>query len=460
VVTATLAAHIASAPARTLPAEVVEKAKLHVLDTLAAMVSGTRLPAGHRALPFAAAAGGLREALVAGSDTVTSAAMAALAGGMLAHADETDDSHAPSLTHPGCAVVPAALALAERQHAGGELLLRAVVAGYDIGTRVSQALGGERFFDQHHSSHSVGGLFGATAAAAAVLQFDARRAAYMLAYAVQMASGNTCWRRDPDHVEKAFDFGGMPAHHAVLAATMVEAGFTGSAQPLEGTPGLFAAYPLTADPALATRDLGQRYALMDTAIKKWCVGSPIQAALDSLQALMAQHAGLTAAEVERIVVALPRQSAPVVDRRAMPSVNLQHQMALLLVDGTLGFESGHDLPRMHDPQITALADRISIDAQPGDEWVRHPRQAIVSVRLRSGAELVHRTRHVRGTPADPMTRAEVEAKARDLMAPVLGSSRTDQLIERLARLEAVADVTELRPLLCASTAAHTVGNRA
>jgi 2-methylcitrate dehydratase PrpD len=292
-----------------------------------------------------------------------------------------------------------------------------------------------------------------------VLQFDDRRAAYMLAYAVQMASGNSCWRRDPDHVEKAFDFGGMPAHNAVLAATMVEAGFTGSAEPLEGTPGLFAAYPLTADPALATRDLGQRYALMDTAIKKWCVGSPIQAALDALQALMTQHAGLTAAQVDRIVVALPRQSAPVVDRRAMPSVNLQHQMALLLVDGRLGFESGHDLPRMHDPQIMALGDRISIDAQPGDEWVRHPRQAIVSVRLRSGAELVHHTRHVRGTPADPMTRAEVEAKARDLMAPVLGSARTEQLIERLALLEAVADVTELRPLLCASAAAHTLGDR-
>jgi 2-methylcitrate dehydratase PrpD len=352
------------------------------------------------------------------------------------------------------------LALAERQHASGEQLLRAVAVGYDVGPRVSQALGGERFFDQHHSSHSVGGLFGAIAAASAVLQFDARRAAYMLAYAVQMASGNACWRRDPDHVEKAFDFGGMPAHNGVLAATMVEAGFTGSAQPLEGTPGLFAAFPATCDPTLATQGLGQRWCLMETAIKKWCVGSPIQAALDSLQALMLQQ-GLAgaAADVERIVVALPRQSAPVVDRREMPSVNLQHQLALLLIDGRLGFESGHDLPRMHDPQVTALADRIAIDARPEDEWVRNPRQAIVTVLLRGGRTLVHHTRHVRGTPADPMTRAEVEAKARDLMAPVLGSARTATLIERLAALEDVADVTSLRPLLCAAADAHSLETR-
>jgi 2-methylcitrate dehydratase PrpD len=447
-ITALLAAHIASAPTRALPPEVLDKAKLHVLDTLAAMASGTQLEAGERVLPFAAAAGGHREALVIGSDTLTSAAMAALANGMLAHADETDDSHAPSLTHPGCAVVPAALAVAERQRASGSALLRAVAVGYDVGPRVAQALGGERFFDSHHSSHSVGGLFGAAAAAAALMALDSRRAAYALAYAVQMASGNPCWRRDPDHVEKAFDFGGMPAHHGVLAATMVAAGFTGSAEPLEGTPGLFAAYPATAQPELATRELGQRFGLMETAIKKWCVGSPIQAALDSVQALRAQ--GLRADEVERIVVALPRQSAPVVDNRAMPAVNLQHQLSLLLLDGQVGFASGHDLARMADPAVQALRARIAIDARVEDDFVRNPRQAIVTVHTTDGRTQVHHTLHVRGTPADPMTRAEVEAKARDLMAPVLGRERCEQLIDHVARLDTLADVTDLRRWLGAA----------
>ena len=112
-VTSLLADHIASAMARPLPAEVVDKASLHVLDTLAAMVSGTQLEAGKKVLPFVAGVGGREEALVVGSRTITTATLAALANGMLAHADETDDSHAPSLTHPGCAVVPAALAVGE-----------------------------------------------------------------------------------------------------------------------------------------------------------------------------------------------------------------------------------------------------------------------------------------------------------------------------------------------------------
>src|SRR4051794_29874975 len=93
-----LSAYIAEALTRPLPAEVVERAEYHVLDTLAAMISGARLEPGRHALAFIAAQGGVREASVPGSRLLTSAVNAALAGGMLAHADETDDSHAPSRT--------------------------------------------------------------------------------------------------------------------------------------------------------------------------------------------------------------------------------------------------------------------------------------------------------------------------------------------------------------------------
>ena len=446
-VTARLAQHIASALARPLPPEIEQKAALHVLDTFAAMVSGTRLPAGEKAIPFVRAQGGREEALLVGTGFLTSAALATLCNGMLAHADETDDSHAASLTHPGCAVVPAALAVAERGHRPGRDFLRAVTVGYDVCARVAAALGGERFFDRHHSSHSVGGLFGAAAAAAALHGLDAQRAAWVLAYAVQQASGNACWRRDPDHVEKAVDFGGMPAHAGVLAAGMVAAGFTGADRVLEGTPGLFAAYPEEARPELATEGLGETYAVMQTAIKKWSVGSPIQAALDSLQDLMAAHA-LRAIDVAEIVVDLPRQSAPVVDNRAMPAVNLQHQMALLLQDGTLGFASGHDLERMADPAIVALRGRIRITPRPEQEFVTNSRQAIVNITLADGRQLQKRTLHVRGTPGNPMSPAEVEAKAHDLMAPVLGEERSRALIVQVRALDGLADMTLLRPLLC------------
>jgi len=104
-----------------------------LLDTIAAMVSGSRLPPGKKAISFAKTLGGTKEAFVVGSRIVTSAANAALANGMLGHADETDDSHSPSQTHPGCGVVAAAFAMAERERAGGNALLGARFAlGYDV----------------------------------------------------------------------------------------------------------------------------------------------------------------------------------------------------------------------------------------------------------------------------------------------------------------------------------------
>src|SRR5580692_5215049 len=163
--TRALAAYIARAPALRLPAAVAEKARHHILDTLAAMVSGSRLAPGRLAIAYARRLGGTREASVVGSRVVTSCVNAALANGMLAHADETDDSHAPSRNHPGCAVIPAALAVGESVHAGGEELIRAVVLGYDVAARVNYALGADAFAAASRSTHSVGGTFGAGAAA-------------------------------------------------------------------------------------------------------------------------------------------------------------------------------------------------------------------------------------------------------------------------------------------------------
>ena len=135
-----LATYIAGAATRPLPEAVQEKTKHHVLDTIAAMVSGTNLLPGQRAIAYAASRGGVEEATVAGTSIVTTVEYAALANGMLAHSDETDDSHAASQTHPGAGIVSAALAMAEREHRGGEALLRAVTLGYDVGTRFTIVL--------------------------------------------------------------------------------------------------------------------------------------------------------------------------------------------------------------------------------------------------------------------------------------------------------------------------------
>ena len=437
-----LSDYVAGALARPLPAAVIEKARHHVLDTFAAMVSGTTLHPGGIAIGYVEALGGADEASVVGTRLRTSTINAALANGMLAHADETDDSHAPSRTHPGCAVIPAALAIAERTRASGEQFLRAVVLGYDVCTRVNHALGADALAAAARSTHSFGGVFGAGAAAGAFLALDAVKVRHLLSYCAQQASGVACNVRDSEHIEKAFDFGGMPARNGVAAATMVEHGFTGVDDVFSGERNFLGAFSASPDPAQLAEALGERFDILGTNIKKWSVGSPAQAALDALSCLM-ETTPFAASTVAAIRVHLPARSARTVDNAPMPDINVQHLVALLLTDRGLTFQSVHDRARMHDPAVVGIRRLVELVSSEELMQAQPPRQAIVEVTLRDRRTLVHRTRAVRGTADNPMTRAEVEAKALDLMSGVLGAIRAQEFVEAVRTIEYNRDIGEL-----------------
>jgi 2-methylcitrate dehydratase PrpD len=441
-----LSAYIASALRRPLPPAVIEKTKHHILDTIAAMISGSRLAPGMRAIGYVKTLGGVKEACVIGSNIITTAVNAALANGMLAHADETDDSHAPSLTHPGCGIVPAALAMAERERRNGAALLRAVALGYDVGCRLTQSLDAYQFREDGHSTHSFGPMFGAAAAAGALADLRERQVRHLLSFTAQQASGVSCWMRDGEHVEKAFDFGGMPARNGVTAATMVAHGFTGVDDVFAGERSFFVAYGRKPDPAVLARGLGANYEIMNTNIKRWSVGSPIQAPLDSLRDLILEHQ-IKAADVEKVVVRVAHQGANTVDNRDMPDICMQHMCAVMLIDGNVTFASSHDEKRMRDREVLALRHRIELRGDDALSAAMPSRQGIVEVSLRDGREFRRHTRAVRGTAENPMMRSEVDEKSYDLMAPVIGRARARKLCDAVWKLEKVRDVRGLRPLL-------------
>ncbi|MES2967398.1 MAG: MmgE/PrpD family protein [Pseudomonadota bacterium] len=441
-----IAAYCAQALATPLPDAVVEKTRAHILDTVAAMISGASLPAGVAGAAMARRMGGPPEALAIATGACIGAPHAALANAMAAHADETDDSHVGGRFHPGCAIVPAALAMAETGARSGRDLIRAVALGYDIGARAVMALGISSAHTARFSTHSIGGNFGATAAAAALAGFDARKVAHALSYAVQQTSGVPYWRRDKDHVEKAFDFAGMGARNGVLAALMVQSGWTGVDGVLTGNPSYLSAFAETANEGALSDGLGTRFEIMQAAIKKWCVGSPIQAALDALVALMTAH-DLRPENVARMVATMPDDRLQIVDDADMPDVCLQHLLAVTLIDGGLGFASAHDHARMHDAAVRDLRKRIFAEPSHHLSVAKPPRQAIITIETNDGRTVTHHTRAVLGTPENPMSTDQVAAKARDLMVPVLGVSGTDRLIDALLTLDGMADLRDLRPLL-------------
>lgn len=442
-----LSQYMADTAQGRLPPEVAEKTKHHVLDTIGAMITGAELTPGKRAVEFVASLGGREEACVPGSRIVTSAMYAALANGMTAHADETDDSHSAGFWHPGCAVVPAALAMAEHQGLGGRALLNAVALGYDVGSRVTMTLGAREYAHSgHKSSHTVGANFGAHAACGALCGFDAARMRWLLAYAAQQASGTYVWQRDVEHIQKAFDFGGMAGRNAVCSALMVAAGCTGVNDVFSGRHNYFQAFAPQADPGGMARALGSTYEIMNASIKKWAVGSPIQASLDSLQALLLEH-DLAPSAIAGIRARVADAEASIVDNREMPDICFQHCLALMVLERTASFHSLHDYDRLEDPDVLRERAKVTLIADPELTRALPRRKAVVEVDTMDGRTLTHRTDDVRGTCDNPMSRREVEDKVRDLLIPLMGDTRAEELIAAVWSIEGCADLRELRPLL-------------
>jgi 2-methylcitrate dehydratase PrpD len=447
-----LADYIAAAPRKALPKPAVEATKHHILDTLAAMVSGAKLLPGRTAISYARSLGGTPEATVVGSKLVTSAVTAAMANGMLAHADETDDSHARSLTHPGCGIVSAALAMAERERGNGTTFLRAVTLGYDVSSRMGMALHSEAFRALGHSTHSLAPTFGAAAAGAAVARLNATQARHVLSYAAQQASGLSTYTSDTDHIEKAFDFGGLPARNGVTAATMVASGCTAVNDVFSGERNFFIAYDESRrigkapEPGILIRDLGRVFEVMNTNIKRWSVGSPIQAPLDSLLELIRAH-GIGADDVARLVVRVSKLGANTTDNRDMPDICMQYLCSVMLIDGIVTFESAHDEKRMRDRKVREMSGRIKLIGDEKLQKLLPERHGIVEITLTNGRQLRHHTRAVRGTAQNPMTRTEVDEKCYHLLAPGLGKKRARGLCDAIWHIERIADMRKLRPLL-------------
>jgi 2-methylcitrate dehydratase PrpD len=185
---------------------------------------------------------------------------------------------------------------------------------------------------------------------------------------------------------------------------------------------------------------------MNTNIKRWSVGSPIQAPLDALSVLLEEHK-FRAGDVERMVVRVAHQGANTTNNRAMPDICMQHLCAVMVLDGTVSFKAAHDERRMRDRKVLALRSKVELLGDDTLTKAMPSRQGIVEIVLRNGTSLHHHMKAVRGTAENPMARAEVDAKAYDLIAPVFGKSRSRRLCDAVWSLDKLGDARKLRSLL-------------
>lgn len=425
-----------------LPEAVLAKGRIHLLDTLAAVVSGSALEAGIAGQRYATAVGGRPVASVLGTHLRVPLVEAALANGMAAHADESDDSHEESQTHPGCGVVPAAVAAAEACNSTGRELLAASLLGYEMTIRFAEAIGSAMTFKSSSlSSHAYGPLFGAGYAAGALVRLDSNGFKALVNYLAQEASGLTTWRLDQAHTLKSYVFAGMPASNGVKAAALVRSGFTGGGDVLDrGNRNMLDAICPAPRPEALTHGLGERFLLLGTDIKKYSVGFPIASPLAALESILGR--GLfEAADIEQIRVYYDEDWYKVIgDQTPMPDVNLRYCLAVTALDGKMTFDASHDAARMAAPDVRAMGSRVRLlGPKPSQD-----RFAVtIEVLARGEVHGAFQDRNVPGRFENPLSDGEVKDKARELMEPVLGAQRTRRVIELTDRVELLPDLSEL-----------------
>ena len=420
--------------AQALSAEVTHHARRAVIDWYAAALPGAVLaPATSLQLALADEVGHGRARMVSGRSATIRAA--ALINGTAAHIVEVDDIYREAIYHPGAPTIAAALALGQAKAVSGIAFLRAVVAGYEISTRIGAAMG-RAHYRYWHNTGTIG-CFGAAAAAAEILQLDQAKFAHALATAATFAAGlQQAFRMDsmskPLHAGRAAEAG-------VTAALAAAEGVTGALDILEGDSGLGRAMSDGPDWQAALATLGRDFHITRITFKNHACCGHTFAPIDGALALQAQHA-LRADDIERIDIGAYRAALEVAgyEHPATPAearFSVKYTVASALVHGSVRL-AAFEPARMADPATRALMQRIVLHVDPElDAAFPGRRAAHIRMQLRDGHVLTHLQPTRKGDPEQPLTDGELEQKYLELAVPVLGQADAGALLARLRHIE-------------------------
>jgi len=452
-VTAPLSAFISGSQAMPIPEEILDLGRRHILDTLASVVACRDLEPSTLARKYALGQSGdarRSAATILGTRQRAALVDAVFASAMTAHGAEINDFIPSAFVQPGPSIVSAAIALAEQRRKSGAAVLRAVLTGYELAGRVPKALGNENLRRANIANHGVGPVFGTAAAAASILGLPHERISDLLTYCAQQASGSWQWMLDVEHIEKSFVFAGMGARSGLQAALFVEQGFRGVRDSFDNPAGWLNSAIFTgrdANRAYLIEQLGERWEMHETAYKRYPVGGPTQPAVHGLLELLPK---IDRNAVAAVKIAMPGRWQAFRDAE-MPALNLRYLTAIILIDGRLDFVSAQSLERMHtDARVKALMARVDVvhdpaqEHDPGEARTESARVEVVQV---DGRRLETFVPYVVGFPSHPMSKAEVEAKALELMTPRLGARRARQVVAQVWDIDHLADGGRLAALI-------------
>jgi 2-methylcitrate dehydratase PrpD len=447
-VTGALCDFISSADAAIWPEEILDLGRRHLLDTLAAIVACHELQPAIVARRYVASLGTGRSGglPIWGGPERAPLTEAVFANAMAGHAAEINDFSPSAFVQPGPSVVSVALGLAQARSRSGRSALQAIITGYELACRIPKAVGIANLRASGVANHGIGPTFGCGAAAAALMRLPPERVGDVLSYCAEQASGSWQWLLDTDHIEKAFVFAGMGAQRGLQAALMVEAGFTGVPNCLDRPGGWLDGGQFTRaggdlDRAYLIEGLGVRFELPLVGYKRYAAGGPTQAGVQGLLRLVQE---VDRARIRRVLIEMPDFDVAAFRDAAMPALNLPYMCALILQEGRLDFMQAQSRARMQgDNAVRALMARVELARDPGQNRTPRVESARVTVTLDDGSTRSTFVDAVKGFPTSPLSKAEVADKARELLAPKLGATGAERVIQLVWTIDRAPKVDDL-----------------
>ena len=439
-----------------LPDEVRHYARRHVLDTVGVMIAGATGEVAGRAEAVLAAVRPAGHVPVPGRARRADLIDAAFLGGTAAHGIELDDGFTQGSVHPGCVVVPAALALACARRSNGQALMEAIVAGYETVIAIGRACHPDLRQRGFHPTAAVG-VFGAAAAAGKLAALSPERLAHAFGLAASSAGGLFAFVNGGGDIKRLH--AGHAAREGLQAALLAEQGIEGPPGVIEARDGFMQAFARAEKSRAVSLPPAAPFGITHCYIKPYPCCRHIQPAVEALIGILEEE-NIGGEEVERVEVATYRIAAEHAatgwDDFASAQLSFPYLIALTLKFRGVKFEHFADAVR-RDPALAAMARKLTVTAPPEvDRLYPQLRPARVTVATARGSH-TRQVEEARGSHLLPLDDAALKAKFLYLVGPVLGAARANDLAARLWSLDAIDDVALLVELMAKPASAATAG---
>jgi len=444
-----LARFVAGLQYESLPATTVEMAKQCILDTVGICIRGAEEKASVIMRKVVKNQESKPEATVfSHMPFKTTALNAALANGCAMHSLDFDDLHNASIIHLGTVVVPAALAVAEQVGATGRQLILAVVAGYEVGARVGEAVNPESYFFWHTTG--TAGTFGAAAAAAKLLQLDTEQTLQCLGSAGTQASG--LWEFLKEGAMSKTLHSGKAAMNGILSAHLAKEGFTAATSILEGNKGFCLAMTQAARLEKLTGGLGcGKFKIDENSFKPYACCKHCHSAINAVQMIFAsqQQEWLNLGEIEQIHIQTNAVADNLVNNPSPQNAygskfSIQYCVAAAIRYGQVGVAE-FEPSRLADPELRRLMSvvTVEVDAKLDEDFRINPDRWSVwlSIVAKDGKEYKQFIEYPKGDPQNPVSYAETEDKAKSLIGAIYGEKNRETLLHTIATLEKTVNIS-------------------